>query len=172
MPTNTTNYSWSKPDVNGSSGAWGGLLNTIIDSIDSIVKAVSDVANAALPKAGGTMTGELEVLTERYTTVDLGTIATNANFELDLDAGNFFFGTVTAAVTLSFKSGTVPASSRFFAVVLEITNGGTNVSWPTSVKWPGGTAPALQASGVDVVSMYTRDGGTTWRAALAHGDSS
>lgn len=65
MPTQdpTTNYGWNLPNVGGDVGAWGGLLNSILGDdatgIDPIVKGVSNVANAALPKAGGTMTGAI-----------------------------------------------------------------------------------------------------------------
>lgn len=52
----TTNYGWTKPTVSGSSDTWGTELNTLIDSVDSQLKTVSDTASAALPKAGGTMT--------------------------------------------------------------------------------------------------------------------
>jgi hypothetical protein len=57
--TFTTNYSWTKPAVGADSGSWGGLLNADLDAIDSTVFTVSGVANAALPLAGGTMTGAL-----------------------------------------------------------------------------------------------------------------
>jgi hypothetical protein len=30
------------------------------------------------------------------------------------------------------------------------------------VKWPGGTAPTLTSSGVDMLTFTTYDGGTTW----------
>jgi hypothetical protein len=61
MTTTTSNYGWVKPDVGASNDAWGGLLNTDLDGIDSTVKTVSNVANAALPLAGGTLTGNLTV---------------------------------------------------------------------------------------------------------------
>ena len=49
MPTNTANYGWIKPDVGGSDDLWGGELNTDLDNIDTTVKSVSTVANAAYP---------------------------------------------------------------------------------------------------------------------------
>ena len=59
----TTNYGWTKPTVAGDTGAWGTILNTALDDIDTDLKAVSDVASAALPKAGGTMTGGITYAT-------------------------------------------------------------------------------------------------------------
>ena len=53
----TTNYGWTKPAVGADLDVWGGYLNTDLDGIDSTVKAVSNVANAALPSTGGTNTG-------------------------------------------------------------------------------------------------------------------
>ena len=45
----TLNYGWTKPTVGASDDAWGGYFNTNLDGIDSTVKGVSDVANAAYP---------------------------------------------------------------------------------------------------------------------------
>ena len=45
----TTNYGWTKPTVGADVDAWGGMLNTDLDGIDTTVKAVSTVANAAYP---------------------------------------------------------------------------------------------------------------------------
>jgi len=166
----TVNYGWDLPTVGGSSGAWGTILNTIFGDdatgIDAIVYAISQVADAALPATGGLMTGELGTLTQTFTVSDRGSVS--GSWALDFNAANFFAGTITGSTTISLAN--VPGGMAVFAVV-EITNGGSSVSWPGSVKWPGGSAPVLTTSGVDVISLYTRNGGVTWRATVAHEDS-
>lgn len=55
----TTYYNLTKPEVGADTNAWGGHLNGDLDVIDSTMKSISDTASAALPKAGGTMTGTI-----------------------------------------------------------------------------------------------------------------
>jgi hypothetical protein len=45
----TANYGWVKPTVGASDDAWGGYINADLDGIDTTVKSVSTVANAAYP---------------------------------------------------------------------------------------------------------------------------
>ena len=76
-----------------------------------------------------------------------------------------FVFTVSQATTVAFTN--VPSASFSAEVCLVITNGSAFVlTWPASVSWLGGVAPTLKASGVDLVEMRTKDGGTTWYASL------
>lgn len=55
--TTTTNYGLVKPEVGASNDTWGNKTNGNWDALDAALKAASDIANAAMPKAGGTFTG-------------------------------------------------------------------------------------------------------------------
>jgi hypothetical protein len=90
--------------------------------------------------------------------------------DINLILGNFVSATVAGTTTWTFSNPiAAPASIGF---VLELTNGGSAaLTWPAAVKWPGGTAPTLTASGVDVLTFITDDGGTTWRGVVSMLDS-
>jgi hypothetical protein len=99
----------------------------------------------------------------------LNVVAVTAN-SVDCSAGNFFTKTAAANITWTFDN--VPAS-RAYGFILELTNGGAyTMQWPAATKWPAATAPTLTASGVDVLTFITDDGGTTWRGLASMINSS
>lgn len=55
----TLNFSWTYPTVGADLDTWGGVLNQAFIDIDADVWAIKGTADAALPKAGGTMTGKI-----------------------------------------------------------------------------------------------------------------
>jgi len=81
---------------------------------------------------------------------------------IDLELGNVVTATVdTSETTFSFSNP--PASGTAGSFTLILTNGGSQtVNWPASVDWAGGGAPSLTASGVDILTFVTTNGGTTW----------
>jgi len=107
---------------------------------------------AWLSLAGGTMTGNLLMKSGTYTLNDEGT--QGAVMVVDWTLGN------KAKVTLGANcacSWTDPVSAC--NVVLEVVQDGTGnrtVTWPSSVKWPQGSAPTLStgALDIDVVCLY------------------
>jgi len=98
----------------------------------------------------------------------LGNTSTLATF--NMETANFFSATSTGATTWAFSNPV--ASGDFGGFVAELTNGGAYTqNWPAAVDWPGGAAPALTASGKDILVFVTRDAGTTWHGMAASIDS-
>lgn len=109
--------------------------------------------NTKLPLAGGTMTGAITAIRETK-------VAMDAN-DIDLAKGNLFTKTISGVTTLTISNALAAGNVNSF--VLELTNGGSAVvTWFSGVKWAGGTAPTLTASGKDILGFYSHDGGTTW----------
>lgn len=80
--------------------------------------------------------------------------------DIDCSAGNFFTKTISADSTFTFSNA--PAS-RAFAFTFELTHTSGTVTWPTSVKWAGDTAPTLTTGKTHLFTFVTDDGGTRWR---------
>ena len=78
---------------------------------------------------------------------------------LDLSTGSYFSFTPSGATTVSFTNA--PASGKAVGFAVEINGDGSVITWPTSVKWPSGTAPTATAS-KEVYAFVTTDGGTTY----------
>jgi len=89
---------------------------------------------------------------------------------LDINASPVFTATATGDTTFTFDN--VPDQEDGVGFTLVFTNGGAHtITWPTSVDWPGGTAPTLTTSGTDVLVFFTPDGGTTWHGVASLLDS-
>ena len=110
--TTTPNYGLTKPEVGASEDTWGTKINTNLNLIDTQMKVSDDrsaanttVANAALPKAGGAMTGP---------------ITTNSTFDgVDIAARDAVLTTTTntanAANTTANAAATLTAVQTFTA---------------------------------------------------------
>lgn len=84
---------------------------------------------------------------------------------LNLANGNVFDVTLTGATTFSFVGAT---SGRACSFSLYLHQGsGTAVTWPSSVKWSGGTPALSTTSGaVDILVFESLNGGTSWYGSL------
>jgi hypothetical protein len=83
------------------------------------------------------------------------------------DADNAGAFSLTMSGNTTFTFGGVTAD-RLVGFVLQLTGNGSTVTWPSSVKWAGGTAPDAPASGeTDILVFHTRDGGTNWYGVLS-----
>jgi len=81
---------------------------------------------------------------------------------IDCSVGNYFTITINGASTFSFTN--VP-SSRAYLLTIEITHTSGAISWPSSVKWAGDTAPILSTGKTHLFMFMTDDGGSRWRGS-------
>lgn len=133
VDSTTTNYGWTKPTVGADENTWGGLINGDLDSIDTDLKAVSDVADGAVPKAGGTMTGALT-----NSSGFVGPLTgTASNATLAATASTVTNGVITPAKLSTGGpswdgAGNVSATSGFAAPHLQAGSGGVTVNNDTN----------------------------------------
>jgi hypothetical protein len=70
----------------------------------------------------------------------------------------------SATVTFTFTGAIAGEPAAMLLELHQDSTGGRLVTWPGSVIWPGGVAPTLSTAGsaVDILTFFTRDGGTNW----------
>ena len=100
----------------------------------------------------------------------LVTANSGSSYTIDLVNGNAFEITLTANCSFTFSNP--PASGKagnFMLVLKQDATGSRTVTWPAAVDWPSATAPTLTttASGVDILTFMTTDGGTRWYGFVA-----
>ncbi len=93
---------------------------------------------------------------------DNGTVSSNTT--IDFTNGQKQVVTLGASITLSFTDPAGPCN--LVLKVVQDGTGGRDVTWPSSVLWPGGSKTALSnsADAVDVVSFYYD--GTNYHAQM------
>jgi hypothetical protein len=135
----------------------------------SAAEVLSDIA--ALPLAGGTMSGTIAAADQLITRPRFTDYSETLNAigdtgggsdTIDIESGNVVSATVsTAEQTFVFSNPSATGKSCSFTLLL--TNGGSQtVNWPAEVDWAGGSAPDLTSSGVDALTFTTIDEGTIW----------
>ena len=166
-------------------GAMTGAIttNSTFDGVDiatrdAVLTSTTTTAGAALPKAGGTLTGAIDAgdqIISKAVFKDVGeTLATNgtsgSTATIDLEDGNFHKVTLTANCTFTFSNPPATGTAGSFTLFLvQDGTGSRTVTWPGTVDWSAATAPTLTttAAAVDVLTFITLDGGTIWNGFVA-----
>ena len=91
-----------------------------------------------------------------------------AALTLDLANGNVQKVTLTANCTVTLTSPAAGAMRTLTLLVFQDATGTRTITWPGSVKWGNAGAPVLTttASKMDMISLFTVDGGANWYGAL------
>ena len=58
------------------------------------------------------------------------------------------------------------APGGYYHLLLSRTAGGYAVTWPASVKWPGGSAPVLSGANKTDVFRFFFDGNSYWGSVV------
>jgi len=153
---------YTKAQVDAKDATKAALVHTHVEAditdLDKYTQAQVDAAlNLKANSLNPTITGLKET-----------SVAMVAN-DIDLSLGNHFTKTISGATT--FTVSNVATTGTVNSFILELTNAGSaTITWFSGVKWAGGTAPTLTTAGKDIISMYTRDGGTIWNVVSLQKD--
>lgn len=147
-------------NVTGSTAPANGIY---LSAANTLNFATNSASRLAISSTGSVDFGS------RYTELNTASTAA-ASTTIDCSVGNVFTVTMSANITsLTFTN--IPASGRAYSLTLILqqdSSGGRSVTWPSSVKWAGGTAPTLSgANKTDIVNMVTTTGGSTWYAVVS-----
>jgi hypothetical protein len=165
-------------NVNASTSAKGHVQLT--DSVSSTstttaatpnsVKQAYDKANAALPKSGGSMSGEINMqdnlLTrpyiKDYAESCVASTGVSGTKTLDITTGNVFDLTLSGATTLAFSNPAASGRACSITVIIRMPSTLYAVTWPSSVKWSGDEIPEFMASKTAILTFVTINGGSRW----------
>jgi len=160
---------------NAANDGWVSIL-TLSTGAVTTSGGLANVVEDTSPALGGELAGADNTVS-RINLKDYGEV-TNALGDLGggtdaiaLTAGNSVSALVsTGTQTFTFTSPTASDEGCGFTLVL-VNGGSQTVNWPASVDWPAGTAPTLTASGTDILTFWTIDGGTIWHGMAASLDT-
>jgi hypothetical protein len=194
--SNTTNYSFVKPEVGASEDTWGTKLNANWDALDTLLGGISNSQFSYLDIATlGTSEASKVVTADASNNVSLGgnvsvtgsvsvSSALNEGFgsvtsssgtaTIDCSAATVFSITLTEDTTFAFSN--IPTSGTAYGLTLKIVQDSTarTITWPASVKWSSNIEPDISTGSgqVDIFVLFTHDGGTNWYGFLAGQDMS
>ena len=161
-PTNAANAAASATAAAGSATSAANSATSAAESA-AAAAAVTGLPNPTghdgevLSVASGAMAWAKR---DRAVPLAEGTVTAGA---CDYATGYVFSTTISGATTISLTN--VPATGTAM-LMLRLTNGGSAaVTWPSGIKWPGGTAPTLTASGLDEVVLMRTNAGV-WSGAV------
>jgi len=110
----------------------------------------------------GTLNGDGSALTGIAATnwIANNVTANSGTTTINLSLGNVVKFTQTSNTTVSFANTGTSNIVSFIRPAADYT-----ITWPSAIKWDGGSAPTLDTSGVkdaNVITLLTRDEGVTW----------
>jgi len=148
--------------ANGQVVIWNGA-NWINGTSTSILDNLGDVTITA-PVAGQPLifdgSGWINKSVADLPISNLGSVS--GTVTLNLQTNEFVRIQLSGNLTIGGFNWPSSSSGQFVRRVVEIKDAGTfTLSWPSVVKWAGGTVPVLTTGGTDVFVLYTYDSGAS-----------
>lgn len=138
--------------------AFAALTGQVNGQLNDIVTGLAEALDGKVSTTGGGMEG-------------LAQASVAGSHTVSLSDGNVHDLTLTDDVPLSLGGATNGRACTVTLLLRQDATGGREASWPGTIEWVGGSAPVLQADpeAVDVVTLLSVDGGTTWLGFHAAG---
>lgn len=153
----------------------GGLADSLVSDTGTAVQINGDPGGTETLRVNGSArvsgnavlsgTTNCKAITEILATPAISAGA----LTLDLSLANTFRVSVSSAIsTLTITNPAGSGVVQSFTLILDYT-GNFGVTWPASIKWPGGVAatPTASAGKSDVYTFVSTTGGTNWMAFVA-----
>ena len=124
--------------------------NNILSNTTSLTTKLENIVEDTTPELGGELDAGAHSIGFTLQTAT-GIVGTTI---IDWTLGNKFKFTFGAGnETLAFTAPSNPCSLTL--ILVQDATGSRTITWPASVKWPGGTAPTLTttANAIDIVSL-------------------
>lgn len=137
------------------------MANRIPTYVNTTTQKVSEVA------AGDFLSTEGNGFAEGHSNLS------GTNPTISLSSGGSFSLVLSGNTTFTFTGAPASGASGFSVAITQDAGGsGFTVTWPASVKWPGGSAPDLTATAnkSDAFVFTTSDGGATYTGLVAGKD--
>ena len=95
-----------------------------------------------------------------------------ASVTCDISTGNVFTLTADQNTTFVFSNPSPTGKSCAFTLIWTQDGSDRTITWPASVDWAGGSAPAVTSGSakIDVYTFFTLDAGTIWYGFQAGAD--
>ena len=132
-----------------------------------VASGITGTPNIVVGIMTGTLNGDGSSLTGIAATnwIANNVTANSSTTTVNLSLGNIVKFTQSANTTVSFAN---TGTSNIVSFIRVDDNSGTDrtITWPSSIKWNGGSAPTLvnnaRTTDANVITLLTRDEGVTW----------
>ena len=146
--------------ANGYITATGSLTASSLAVTGAVTGASSTITGTSQAlKVVATGTGS-SIQSPVYLTTANANTTVSGTYAVDLSQANYFKYTITGSTVFTFIN---PSTSAEVFVMVMANGGSYSITWPSTVRWPGGTVPTLTTTGTDVLVFSTDDSGSNYR---------